>query len=269
MADAPGSDGAGNVASPADPRDPVEELDQRTRRINQLLGERNQLERQLSRAERAVQQLSQELGAARASAARTSASGTEASTLMRNLGNQLRDSLMRLGNRREALGRRPAAEPASAASTDHDGALVAFAQEGRQQPVMAVVVHGLAPGERENVLDLVTRQGSALGLLPLVLTDDDDFAPLRSRSLIFEYLPPPAVRERFAPGLEWELYLQRRLALIRRKWRPVRVIAFGRRSAELVQLWSDSPFEDRSLGRLPAAPPPGSTAERDGPIPTA
>ncbi|MGH6919149.1 MAG: hypothetical protein ACREJ0_15760, partial [Geminicoccaceae bacterium] len=69
------------------------------------------------------------------------------------------------------------------------------------------------------------------------------FDLFRARGRIFEYLPPPEARERFAPDLHWDLYLLRRLALIRRKWQPVRVVAFGRTAAEVVQLWRDSPFE--------------------------
>ena len=240
----------------------LEALDLRTRRVNQLLGERDQLERQLVRAEKALQQLSRELGAAKAPA--RAAPAARRWPRLRTLCSQLRATLGRLRSARHA--RPPGSTVASAgASAGHGVArLVPFAQDGKQRAVMAVVACGLAPEERAGVLDVVARQGAGGDVVPLVLTDDDDFLPLRSRALLFEYLPPPSVRERFAPALEWELYLQRRLALIRRKWRPVRVIAFGRASADLVQLWAQSPFEDPTLGRLPAAerptgPPPAST----------
>ena len=246
----------------------LEALDLRTRRVNQLLGERDQLERQLVRAEKALQQLSRELGAAKAPA--RGAPAAPPRPRLRALGDQLRASLGRWWPRWNA--RPPGATVASAGAPRGVGPapLVPFAEDGKQRAVMAVVACGLTPEERAGVLDVVARHGATGDLLPLVLTDDDDFAPLRSRSMLFEYLPPAAVREGFAPALEWDLYLQRRLALIRRKWRPVRVIAFGRASADLVQLWSASPFEDPALGRLPAAerpagPPPGSTG--DGPLP--
>jgi hypothetical protein len=245
----------------------LEALDLRTRRVNQLLGERDQLERQLLRAEKALQQVSRELGAAKASA--RGAPAARAWPQLRALGNQLRASLGRLWPRRNT--RAPATPIASAGTPSGAGPapLAPLTQDGKPRAVLVVVACGLAPEERESVLDVVVRQGAAGGLLPLVLTDDDDFAPLRSRSMLFEYLPAASVREGFAPALEWDLYLQRRLALIRRKWRPVRVIAFGRASAELVQLWSESPFEDPALGRLPAAerpagPPPASTGS--GPL---
>lgn len=245
----------------------LEALDLRTRRVNQLLGERDQLERQLVRAEKALQQLSRELGAAKAA---RGAPAAPPRPWLRALGDQLRTSLGRLWPRRNV--RTPGATVASAGAPSGAGPapLMPLAQDGKQRAVMAVVACGLAPEERAGVLDVVARQGATGDFLPLVLTDDDDFAPLRSRSMLFEYLPPAAVREDFAPALEWDLYLQRRLALIRRKWRPVRVIAFGRAAADLVQLWAESPFEDPALGRLPAAerpasPPPGTTG--DGPLP--
>ena len=242
-------------------RELLEELDLRTRRVHQLLGERDQLERQLIRAEKSLQQLSRELGAARPPAG--GAPAPAAWPLLRALGDQLRAGLARFrsgeGERKPA----PAAKGEAAPGEDRSGALVPFAQGGRRRPVMAVVACGLAPEQRDNVLDVIARQSAAADLVPLVLTDDDDFAPLRRRSMLFEYLPPPAARARFAPALEWDLYLQRRLALLRRKWRPVRVIAFGPSSAELVRLWSESPFEDPALGRLPAAErPPAPGAEQ-------
>jgi hypothetical protein len=241
----------------------LEALDLRTRRVNQLLGERDQLERQLVRAEKALKQLSRELGAAKAPA--RAAPAARSWPRLRTLCNQLRASLGRLRPGRNA--RPPGSTVASAGAASGRGTarLVPFAQDGKQPAVVAVVACGLAPEERAGVLDVVARHGAAGDVVPLVLTDDDDFEPLRSRAMLFEYLPSPSVRERFAPALEWELYLQRRLALIRRKWRPVRVIAFGRASADLVQLWAESPFEDPALGRLPAAerpagPPPAHHA---------
>ena len=136
---------------------------------------------------------------------------------------------------------------------DPSGPLMPFAEDGVARRVIVVVAFGLEPGQRTSTLDLALRFGAERGVVPLVLTDDDDFAPLRSRGMAFEYFPPRSVREAHAPTLEWELYLQRRLALIRRKWRPLRIIAFGGPAADVVRLWTDSPFEDPSLGRLPAA----------------
>jgi hypothetical protein len=69
----------------------------------------------------------------------------------------------------------------------------------------------------------------------------------RKRRVLFEFLPPRSEQQRVATELDWQLFMLRRLALIRRKWRPVRVVPFGRRAAEVVQLWRDSPFEEAPL----------------------
>jgi hypothetical protein len=245
-------------------RELLEKLEQRTRRVNQLLGERDLLERQLMRAERALQELNRKLGAALPRAEGTPAARTP--TLWPRLQGLLLRRLSRLWPRLGEPNMAPRTQVRSDRphTQDRSGPLIPFAQNEKARPVIAVVTFGLEPEQRTGVLDIALRFSSERGVVPLVLTDDDDFEPLRSRSMLFEYLPSASVREGFAPALEWDLYLQRRLALIRRKWRPVRVIAFGGPAADLVRLWSESPFEDPSLGRLPAAerlagPPPGAT----------
>jgi hypothetical protein len=107
------------------------------------------------------------------------------------------------------------------------------------------------------VLQIVERYGAEHDAAPLLLTDNDSFHLFRNRRVVFEFLPPGTEQQRLAPELDWQLFTLRRLALVRRKWRPVRVVSFGRRAAEIVQLWRDSPFED--------APLPASTGSRAGP----
>ena len=116
---------------------------------------------------------------------------------------------------------------------------------------MAVLVYGMGRTELPRVLDLVERDCDRRGITPLFLTDCDGLDLFRARRQIFEYLPPLEARARFAPDLHWELYLQRRLALIRRKWRPVRVVAFGAEAANVARSWARSPFEDMPLPGLP------------------
>jgi hypothetical protein len=109
--------------------------------------------------------------------------------------------------------------------------------------VLGVVVFGLSEPEIENVLGIVERHCAERDLAPLLLTDNDAFQLFRGRRVLFEFLPPRSEQERLAPDLDWRLFTLRRLALIRRKWQPVRVIAFGRRAADILQLWRGSPFE--------------------------
>jgi hypothetical protein len=52
------------------------------------------------------------------------------------------------------------------------------------------------------------------------------------------------------PELDWDLYRLRRLALLRRKWQPKRIVAFGPAARALVDAWQKSPFEDESIARI-------------------
>jgi hypothetical protein len=113
----------------------------------------------------------------------------------------------------------------------------------------------------------VERHCAKRDLAPLLLTDNDSFELFRGRRVLFEFLPGSAERERFAAELDWRLFTLRRLALIRRKWQPVRVVAFGRAAAEVVQLWLDSPFETTAIpaslkGRSEAAEPDWALARQ-------
>ena len=119
----------------------------------------------------------------------------------------------------------------------------------RSSAVIAVVV-GLEPEALGRVLDLLRASSARQDLEPVLLTDCDAFELFRDRGLVFEYLPAPAQRERFAPELDWDLYLLRRLALIRRKWQPVRIITFGPAAGDLLSLWKGSPFEDESIQKV-------------------
>ena len=240
-------------------------LEQRTRRADQLVGERDQLERQLIRAEGALQELNRQLGALAPRAAALPATRTP--RRWPALRDRLRTRLTRLwpewADSNGAAAARPAVRGERLPAQDPSGPLVPFAEAGQARRVIVVVAVGLEPEPRASVLDLALRLSAERGVVPLVLTDDDDFAPLRRRGMLFEYFPPGSVREALAPALEWELYLQRRLALIRRKWRPMRVVAFGGPAADLVRLWSDSPFEEPPFAALPKAPPAVSGAARD------
>jgi hypothetical protein len=154
----------------------------------------------------------------------------------------------------------PTSAPERAIERSSQRALLPWVKDGPPKPVLAVVVLGLPEAEIERVLDLVERHCAARGLAPLLLTDCDAFELFRGRRVLFEFLPAPAQQERFAPELDWRLFTLRRLALIRRKWQPVRVIAFGRAATEVVQRWLDSPFEATPI---PAPLRPSEEAEPD------
>jgi hypothetical protein len=136
--------------------------------------------------------------------------------------------------------------------------LLPSVQEGPPKAVLGVVVFGLSEPEIENVLGIVERYCAERDLAPLLLTDNDAFQHFRGRRVLFEFLPPRSEQERLAPDLDWQLFTLRRLALIRRKWQPVRVVAFGRRAADIMRLWLDSPFEPTPIPAPMQAQPEGA-----------
>jgi hypothetical protein len=229
-------------------------LAKRTSRMHQLIGERDQLASLLAARDAEVLRLTRELGALTeraAPAARGTPSFLAAASALLDKVRQIRKA--------PVPSRPPNASPAIEGPSA-GRPLQPWVKDGPPKPVLGVVVFGLSEAEIESVLGIVERHCTERGLVPLLLTDNDAFQLFRGRRVLFEFLPARAEQERFAPELDWRLFTLRRLALIRRKWQPARVIAFGRSAAEVVQLWLDSPFEATPVpaglkGRSEAAEP--------------
>lgn len=98
--------------------------------------------------------------------------------------------------------------------------------------IVGVSLLGLSRADVERVVALVAETRQKVDFVPVLVTDCDDFALFRRHRLYFEYVPPAAIYERYASDLDWRLFVQRRLALIRQKWEPARVINFGPASPE-------------------------------------
>jgi GR25 family glycosyltransferase involved in LPS biosynthesis len=133
--------------------------------------------------------------------------------------------------------------------------LTAWSNQHPKPRTVAAVVVGLESSALMRVVDLLRTDRDTHDVEPIVVTDCDEFELFRDSGLVFEYLPILAERKRLAPELDWELHLLRRLALIRRKWRPGRIVAFGPAATQLLLQWKDSPFEDDSIHRVAAATP--------------
>lgn len=140
--------------------------------------------------------------------------------------------------------------PPTTPTSDNAARLVPLTKTRPAAKVVMVVVFDLGPAELGTIVEVVDEQSAAAGVVPIFLTDSDDFQPFRSRRVPFEYLPPPSHGARFAPDLDWELYRQRRLALLRRKWQPGRIVAFGPTASAAVAAWRESPFEDPSIAEV-------------------
>ena len=125
--------------------------------------------------------------------------------------------------------------------------------------VFIAVVTGLAAPALEQALDLLKEQSEALDVETVLVTDQLDFTAFRRRGMIFEYLAPVEARRARRDDLDWELFELRRLALLRRKWQPGRIVGFGEKSARLLRAWRQSVFEDDSIAYLiPDGGPDGS-----------
>ena len=150
----------------------------------------------------------------------------------------------------------PASEPRQSE------AIMPFAASGRAPRILMAVVVGLDGDALERTLAAVSASsGHAEGLIAtLCLTDCPRFEPFRRRGLLFEYVPGPRDQARFAPDLDWDLYILRRLARLRRKWNPIRIVAFGQAAQAQVDAWRTSPFEDESIKALMRSPQPPAGA---------
>ena len=235
-------------------------LEKANRRINRLLGEKKQLSVLLEKRDEKVEQLNRELGryasvqvvAATRNGRASRLQGLAATTLASVVGRidnflgvwARSDKIAAEGNRSDV--------PTTA---NRQSRLVARHKADIGQQVVAVLLFGLTRNEIEQILPTIQRDCSAKRMVPLCLIDMDAFELMRERGLIFEYLPSADDRDRFDSALNWDLYIQRRLALIRRKWAPVRLIAFGAPAMKILTLWSSSPFEDSQLPVTSSAPP--------------
>jgi GR25 family glycosyltransferase involved in LPS biosynthesis len=99
-------------------------------------------------------------------------------------------------------------------------------------------------------LDLLARQRDNAVAAPIIVIDDLALVPkLRERRLAFEYVPSLETYERtLNGGLHAEVAVLQRLALIRRKWAPSRILSFGDVARERLDAWRVSPFEANAIG---------------------
>jgi hypothetical protein len=239
-------------------------LEKNTCRVQQLIGDRDRLTSLLAGRDAELQRLNRELGALSARVApeqvRSPAIFAAARRLLEGL-----QQMRRASRRATAAALRPHQPHVRVDETR----LVPWVKHEPPKDIFAVVVFGLAEAEIERVLEAVERYCAEHDAAPLLLTDNDSFQLFRNRRVVFEFLPPRSEQQRVAPELDWQLFMLRRLALIRRKWRPVRVVPFGRRAAEVVQLWRDSPFEEAPLPTALNDRSAGAELAGSAPLPSA
>jgi hypothetical protein len=239
-------------------------LEKQTCRVQQLIGDRDRLTSLLAGRDAELQRLNRELGALSTRVA----PGQVRSPAIFAAARRLLEGLQHA--RKAPRYMKPAAPPAHQAEARvGETRLVPWVKHRPPKDVFAVVVFGLSETEIERVLEIVERYGAEHDAAPLLLTDNDSFQLFRNRRVVFEFLPPRSEQQRLAPELDWQLFMLRRLALIRRKWRPVRVVPFGRRAAEVVQLWRASPFEEAPLPTAFNERSAGAELAGSAPLPSA
>ncbi len=234
-----------------------ESLDKANRRVHRLQGERTQLSALLEKRDRQIEALSRELGAhvrqedSERNGAKLTSTMLRPATALVGAAGRLASWLGRSARsgRDAVTGQTPSTEMKDSADT---------------RAAVIVLMLGLADDEIEGLLETVEKGCASQGTRPVCVIDSDSFELLRSRSMMFEFLPPAADRLRFDASLHWDLYIQRKLALIRRKWRPVRTVAFGTTAMEVLALWSSSPFEDTPLPATSGSVPLGAARRSAG-----
>lgn len=111
----------------------------------------------------------------------------------------------------------------------HRDPLIPFGPQNEEKKVIAVTAFDLSRDEMKKVLGTVERYCAKRDAVPVFLTDSVWSEDFREAGFAFEYFPQVQVREKFAGGLDWALYLKRRVRTFRRKWDPAGFISFGTR----------------------------------------
>ncbi len=131
-----------------------------------------------------------------------------------------------------------------------------MAPETSQPDFILISVIGMDPSARDRMLDWMVEDCAAKGKTPVFITDDLDLSPWIERRLLIEHLPSIERQIDLAPDLDWDLYLNRRLAQLKRKWRVANIADLGQKLATI-----------RGLGKTSvtlARNPPVTPLERRG-----
>lgn len=119
-----------------------------------------------------------------------------------------------------------------------------------------ISVIGMEPTARDQMLDWMVEDCNAKGKTPVFITDDLDLTPWIERRLLIEHLPSLERQANLAPDLGWDLYLNRRLDQIKRKWRSADIADLGQKLDEIKKLGSGD--------KIPAQPAAVEPIERQG-----
>lgn len=118
--------------------------------------------------------------------------------------------------------------------------------------VLLISVIGMDPAARDRMLDWMVEDCAAKGKTPVFITDDLDLSPWIERQLLIEHLPSIERQASLAPDLDWDLYLNRRLSQLKRKWRAAGIADLGQKLDQISRL---GPSGAKNPPTSPAAAP--------------
>jgi hypothetical protein len=139
---------------------------------------------------------------------------------------------------------------AIAKSSSHPSFLQPYSAAPGAAERIIVVFGPKDSADADAFITMLSAQKATGDVAPIVLVDDmAHFPALRAAGLAFEYLP---TLDRYGSVLghdrDPQIVIERRLAILRRKWMPRRIIALGAAGQERLQTWRASPFEQAHMG---------------------
>lgn len=105
----------------------------------------------------------------------------------------------------------------------NDGMLPSF----RQHRHMLISLIGLPRAQTDHLLDGLVEDCRAEGRTPVFIVDESDLAVSLGQRHLVEHLPCARSRDAFSPGLDWDLYLDRRIRQIKEKWHCAHIVTLG------------------------------------------
>ncbi len=114
-----------------------------------------------------------------------------------------------------------------------------------QPDFLLISVIGMAPETRDPMLDWMVEDCAAKGKTPVFITDDLDLSPWIERQLLVEHLPSIEKQADLAPDLDWDLYLNRRLLLLKMKWRSADIADLGQQLHKISSLGQTDQIAER------------------------
>lgn len=122
------------------------------------------------------------------------------------------------------------------ASSEQDGNEGPLTSENLRGKFILISVIGMKETARDQMLDWMVDDCRAKGKTPVFITDNLDLSPWIERQLLVEHLPSLERQTRLAPDLDWDLYLNRRLTQIMRKWQTADITDLGQKLDRIRQL---------------------------------